>query len=134
MKKNFDDWNKLKIKLDTEHHAPTFQEREIWWCSVGVNIGNESDGKNKDYNRPVLVLRKFNKRIFWGLPLTTRIKSSPHYHQIKLHGKKQCVMLTQLRLFDSKRITDKMGQLPINEFNQVQEAVVNSVLKQKKPL
>ncbi len=43
-------------------------------------------------------------------------------------------MLTQLRLFDSKRITHKLGQLPINEFKRVQEAVVNTVLKQKKPL
>jgi len=52
----------------------------------GGNIGHEMDGKNKDYNRPVLVLRKFNKQIFRGIPLTTKIKLSPHYHQIKLHG------------------------------------------------
>ena len=74
MDKNFDDWNLVKKNLDKNDSSPTFQKREIWWCSIGLNIGHEENGKNKDYSRPVLIIRKFNNHIFWGIPLTTQIK------------------------------------------------------------
>ena len=102
----------------------------MWWCCVGVNIGHEVDGKSEYYNRPVLVLRKFNKRLFWGLPLSTKIKDNPHYHQIYFNGKHQCVLLTHLRLYDSQRLTDKMGKLPGKQFEAIQIAVANYLLKQ----
>ena len=51
---DFPGWHRHKEQLHAQHHTPTFQEREIWWCSVGVNVGHEMDGKNQFYNRPVL--------------------------------------------------------------------------------
>jgi mRNA interferase MazF len=59
MQKDFPGWHRHKEQLHAQHQTPTFQEREIWWCSVGVNIGHEMDGKNQFYNRPVLIVRKF---------------------------------------------------------------------------
>jgi hypothetical protein len=56
MQKDFPGWHRQKEQLHAQHHTPTFQEREIWWCSVGVNIGHEMDGKNQFYNRPVLMV------------------------------------------------------------------------------
>jgi hypothetical protein len=47
MQKDFPGWHYHKERLHAQHHTPTFQEREIWWCSVGVNIGHEMDGKNQ---------------------------------------------------------------------------------------
>jgi hypothetical protein len=44
--KNFNDWNDLKKNLDSLENHPLFQEREVWWCSVGVNIGSEIFGKS----------------------------------------------------------------------------------------
>ena len=67
MNKDFEAWSKLKITLDCEHNAPVFNEREVWWCCIGVNIGDESNGKNRLHNRPVLVLRKFNKNLLSNL-------------------------------------------------------------------
>ena len=46
MQKDFPGWHRQKEQLHAQHHTPTFQEREIWWCSVGVNIGHEMDGKH----------------------------------------------------------------------------------------
>ncbi len=63
--KDFDGWIDLK-KLLSSKNPPTFQEREIWWCSIGINVGFEIDGKNDKYLRPVLIFRKFNKNIFFG--------------------------------------------------------------------
>ncbi|MEM6429496.1 MAG: hypothetical protein AAF708_09680 [Deinococcota bacterium] len=37
--RNFDTWNDYKKQLDTRKDAPRFNEREIWWCSLGANVG-----------------------------------------------------------------------------------------------
>ena len=85
MQKDFPGWHRHKERLHAQHHTPTFQEREIWWCSVGVNVGHEMDGKNQFYNRPVLIMRKFNPHIFFGVPLTTKMKQNPYYLQYLRH-------------------------------------------------
>ena len=111
MQKDFDNWNQLKPKLDATKKMPTFQEREIWWCSIGINIGNEEDGKSEMFSRPILIIRKFNDIIFWGLPLTTAIKDNRYYYKISFQGKNVCAMLSQLKMLDSRRLTTKIGQL-----------------------
>jgi mRNA interferase MazF len=83
MQKDFPGWHRQKEQLHAQHHTPTFQEREIWWCSVGVNIGHEMDGKHHFYNRPVLIVRKFNPHIFFGVPLTTKITHNPYYFPMR---------------------------------------------------
>jgi mRNA interferase MazF len=123
MEKDFSGWHHLKARLDASHNAPTFQEREVWWCSIGVNVGQEMDGKNQFYNRPVLIARKFNAHIFLGVPLTTQIKQNPYYHLIQFKGRDQCVMLSQLRLWEGKRLTHKMGKLPKDQFFTVRKAL-----------
>ena len=35
-----------------------------------MNIGYEQDGSGNDFIRPVVIIRKFNNEIFWGVPLT----------------------------------------------------------------
>lgn len=115
----FEDWNRLKKKLNDENHTPLFKEREIWWCSIGANIGHEQDGKNTEFSRPVLVVRKFNKRLFWGVPLTTKIKNNKHYHQFDFKNKTQCAMLTQMRLWDANRMTNQMGRMGNQEYQKI---------------
>ena len=82
MQKNFNQWSELKKDLDLREKLPTFKQREIWWCHLGLNIGDEENGKNEKYHRPVLVLKKFNNRLFLGVPLTTQIKENPYYHKL----------------------------------------------------
>jgi len=82
MNKDFTHWHHLKTKIDTSHPVPTFKERQIWWCSIGVNVGVEQDGKDEPFHRPVLVVRKFNRRLFWGIPLTSKRKEFPYYFPI----------------------------------------------------
>ena len=54
-------------------------------------------------------MRKFNPHIFFGVPLTTKIKPNPYYLSIRFKDRVQCVMLSQLRLWDGKRLTHKKG-------------------------
>ncbi len=123
MEKDFTDWHLLKSNLHSQSQAPTFQQREIWWCSIGLNIGYEADGKSELFSRPVLIVRKFNRHIFLGVPLTTKIKQNPYYHCTQFKGREQCVMLAQLRLLEGRRLTRKMGQLPKDQFEGVRGAL-----------
>jgi mRNA interferase MazF len=97
--KDFSEWHRLKTELQQRQGSPNPNQREIWWCSVGLNLGHEEDGKGTQFSRPVLVVRKFNRRIFWGVPLTTQIKDKLHYHRIYFKEQEQCAMLSQLRLW-----------------------------------
>jgi mRNA interferase MazF len=129
--KDFQGWHEVKQEIDKASHLPTFNEREIWWCSVGVNVGHEIDGKSRFYNRPVLIVKKFNARLFWGVALSTQIKQDKHYFLIDFHGKKQSVMLSHLRLYDTKRLhSERMGKLPHKQFEAV-KAALRELLKEK---
>jgi len=125
MEKDFNSWNILKQNIDSERNRPSFKQREIWWCHIGLNIGDEENGKGKSYQRPVLVLRKFNNHIFFAVPLTTRVKDNPLYHKIHFKGKDQCAMLSQAKTLESKRIINKMGKITTEEFKKLKESFKN---------
>ena len=55
----------------------------------------------------VLIFKKFNQKIFFGFPLTSKLKIGPFYSQFSLQGREYTVLLSQLRLFDAKRLTRK---------------------------
>jgi mRNA interferase MazF len=109
--KNFDDWHILKQELDGKDNAPLFKEREIWWCSVGVNVGYEIFGKDGQFTRPILVLRKFSHFTFFGLPLTSSRKDFPSYYPLNFRGKEGSVLLDQGRTVDARRLVRRMGRL-----------------------
>ena len=45
MEKDFDGWNKLKKEIDIRN--PIYvSERDVWFCSVGINVGSEQSGKS----------------------------------------------------------------------------------------
>jgi hypothetical protein len=72
--KNFADWFRLKPVLDNAEdlNRVLFQEREVWNCHWGANIGFEIDGKNRDFLRPALVFKKLSHNTFIGIPLTSK--------------------------------------------------------------
>src|SRR3989344_6616951 len=108
-KKDYTIWQKLKTFLHNEKPRVYFHEREIWWCSLGANIGFEQDGKGLDFARPVLIIRVFSKEVFIGVPLTTKLKDGKYYYPISTgDGFERRVILSQIRLLDSKRLQEKM--------------------------
>jgi len=122
--KDFDNWNiKKKTLNDALSKAPYFKEREIWWLSIGVNIGFEEDGKHEDFLRPVLIMKKFNKNMFLGIPLSTKIKMNPYYIVITAQGKTISAMISQLRVFSSKRLVVRLGKLEAQYYIKIQHEV-----------
>lgn len=128
MEKDFNKWNELKQKIDQNQRQLIFKERDVWWCSVGINVGHEENGKNEFFTRPVLVVRKFNRQLFLGIPLTTKLKDNKFYHKINFKDKEQCAMLSQIKVFESKRMRKRMGELPGNELNLIKKAISDIVI------
>lgn len=115
----FAKWTKIKylISIAESKEDLYFYEREIWWASLGANIGFEQDGKNEMYERPVLVFKKFNENVFWALPLTSKQKEGKYYLKTEYNGEVYNIILSQLRLISSKRLLRNIRTLPENEFN-----------------
>ena len=44
--KDYNKWNDSKKLVDGNNREVFGYPREVWWCSLGVNIGAEIDGKN----------------------------------------------------------------------------------------
>ncbi len=69
MQKEYQKWHIKKSEVNEVVRRPFFHEREIWFCYLGSNVGFEQDG-GENFLRPVIIIRKFNNEIFWGVPLT----------------------------------------------------------------
>ena len=122
--KFFVDWTKLKVRIHTAEEVERyFYEREIWWASLGANIGFEQNGKNDNFERPILVLKKFNQYVLWALPLTSQEKEGQYYFPTEYNGEKSFVILSQLRLISSKRLLRNIRMIPESEFLEVRKRI-----------
>ena len=120
MRKGFENWCPLKVKLNSAERV-NFSAGEVWWCHVGANVGDEEDGKGERFIRPVLVFKKLSANIFVGIPLSSKIKTNYLYCNFSFKGKQQSAIIGQIRVFDSKRLGDRMGRLNKREFNKIKE-------------
>lgn len=120
------EWTKLKIRIEKNGDSYFyFHEREIWWASLGSNIGFEEDGKNDNYERPILVFKKFNKNMLWALPLTSQKKNGDYYHSFEFEDEKYTVILPQLRLISSRRLIRKICKVPKPLFAEAVRKIIN---------
>jgi len=118
--KDFNGW--IAKKKESHYRKtlpPMFKERDIWWVSVGVNVGFEEDGKNSNFVRPVLVLKKFNRELFLGVPLSTKLKDNKYYVPISIKQETVSAMTSQIRVFSSKRIWNKLAELDEKDFIKI---------------
>lgn len=123
MNKNFDEWNDKKKKLDLRIDTPYFHARELWWCSLGLNIGFEQDGKGSDYYRPVLILKVVSRQTCFVIPLTTSEKVHKFRPSLgSIDGKEAKAILTQLRVIDTKRLVSIIGKLDKDKFALIRKA------------
>ena len=113
------DWFKIKVLLWNKQSKVIFKQRDIWWCSLGVNIGEEMFGKGEKFTRPVLIFRKFTSNSFLGLPITKQEKQGSWYVEITIHKDKRWIMLNQARVLDKKRLTNRVGVLDDSDFQKV---------------
>ncbi len=113
----FDLWNEIKKETNRKNYPLHFKEREIYFIRVGKNIGFEQNGKGKYFLRPVLILRKFNRFFFIGIPLTSQAKEDIfHYKFLFKSNKESYAILSQIKAFDANRLERKIGKINKNDF------------------
>ena len=119
--KDFIDWGRLKAKIHNAGDKPKgYDERQIWWCHVGENIGVETDGKGEGYLRPVLIVKKFGYEAFLGVPLTSQKKPDlPFYFRLRTKKKMSWAMFSQVRTYDAARLVRKMEEVDTEIFGEV---------------
>lgn len=131
MHKDFDRWNGKKKSIHARYDTGKlyFKEREVWWCSFGVNVGFEQDGKGESHQRPALVLRKFNKHVMLVLPLTTRSKPGNAYYFsfTGADGLVRSAILSQIRLIDVRRLNERMFMLDEETFARIKKAALEVI-------
>lgn len=123
MKKDFDKWNERKKEINEEEFN-FYYEREIRWCSLGINIGFEQDGTSEEYKRPVLIIRGFSRHVCLVVPLTTSQKKNPYHFGIGIIKDQEAfAILSQIRLIDTKRLHGRLAVLDKEKFKEIKKAI-----------
>lgn len=121
MEKNFDGWNEVKKKTHYRTTRRLFHEREIWWCSFGINIGREQDGRADNFERPVIIIKTLSPDTFCVVPLSTKKKLEKFQSEIVHDTIRGFALLDQIRVLDSKRLLRKVGMVSQEEFDRVKK-------------
>jgi mRNA interferase MazF len=120
--KRFLEWIGLKEALHSRMHRPPFvSERDLWWVSIGENIGSEMNGKSDRFTRPAFVLKKLAHGFYLIAPTTTKEHTGSWYVRVSLAGLDEYVCLNQIRVVDYRRLYSKLGQLDTDDFDRVKE-------------
>lgn len=130
MEKDFEKWNDEKVKLDNLDYDNFFvSSRDIYFIKMWLNIWFEQNWK-KDFLRPVLVLKKV-WNLFFTVALTSKWKDKSNFYykfksatfnesNKKYEGSSYCI-LSQVKVIDKKRFTEKMWYIWKEEFVELKE-------------
>jgi len=119
-------WFKIKIELELFRKSRKifFSEGEIWWASIGSNIGHEEDGKNEKFERPVLILKKFNNFLIFVVPLSSKLKEGDkYYYKLFCNYGFSSVLLSQARAISTKRLSRKKGAVDNHNLSKIRALI-----------
>ena len=124
----FDKWNIIKKETHLNDNLVGYKEREIFWLRLGKNIGSEEFGKGNAFQRPVIIIKKLTKDLFFGVPLSSKIKNGSYFYTFEYKDKKGKVhkntaMILQLKAFDKKRLMGRIGTMPKDDFENMIEKI-----------
>ncbi len=125
METYFDEWNEVKKNTHKEKVLVGFKNRDIFYIKMGHNIGFEQNGKGENFIRPVVILKKFNKNMFFGIPLSTQLKEGVFYYQFEFQKNhtlsKNIALLSQMKLYSSNRLLNKIGVMNKDDFENMKD-------------
>ena len=120
MNSKYNNWNEIKKSVENENLFVGFKDRDIFYMKMGKNIGYEQNGKGDNFVRPIVIVKGFNKDIFFGIPLSTKIKEGRYYYKFQFQKKDELItniaLLSQMRLFSTKRLLNKIGMMSKEDF------------------
>jgi len=77
------------------------------------------------FERPVLVIKEITLNTFIGVPLTSNKKKGSWYIEIK--STNSSAIISQVKLFDTRRLARKIGVISIEEFKIVRNELKNYI-------
>lgn len=120
--KRFLEWIGYKERLHSmDHRPPLVSEGDIWWISIGENIGSEINGKSAFFSRPVIILKKLSHSFYLVVPTTTKLKVGTWYVTFRHKEQENVACLHQVRTIDYRRLSSKLGTLDDTDFAHVKE-------------
>jgi mRNA-degrading endonuclease toxin of MazEF toxin-antitoxin module len=120
MRKDFLQWMGLKGALHERHHEPPYVSNgDIWWASVGENVGSEINGKSNQFSRPVIIYKKLSHSFYFVVPTTTQEKQGTWFVPIRQRDTKMFACLHQARAIDYRRLSSKLGTLDDEDLDRV---------------
>jgi mRNA-degrading endonuclease toxin of MazEF toxin-antitoxin module len=126
--KKFQQWFVVKEQIETLDVGRSFEEGQIWWCRLGENVGHEQCGKGDEFLRPIIVIKKFNRNLFYGIPTSSRYKNNKYYFDLKLKKNNTFALLSQMRAIDARRLKYKMARLPDADLIILKKAISKVIL------
>lgn len=123
-------WHRIKNNLIENSRQIYFHEREIWWCSLGKNVGFEQNGKGREFTRPIVVLHRLSLDTCLAIPLTTSKNRKNLFSLGKVveTNQESFAMLEQIRLIDAKRFGKKICVLDSQSFKKLLESTSKLIL------
>ncbi|HEY4476407.1 MAG TPA: type II toxin-antitoxin system PemK/MazF family toxin [Candidatus Paceibacterota bacterium] len=121
--KRFLEWIRLKERLHSnDYHPPLVSQREIWWASIGENIGSEINGKNNLFSRPVIIFKKLAHGFYFVIPTTTKDRRGSWYLKFRHQERDMVACLHQARTIDYRRLSSRLGRIDSDDFRKIQDA------------
>lgn len=119
-KLRFWEWINLKIRINSSDISNVyFRERQIWWVSLGKNVGSEENGKHENFERPVIILKKISKETFFALPTSRQVKEGKYRVVFQKNRIKYSVKISQLRVISAKRLIRLVGNISRSDFEKI---------------
>lgn len=119
----YDSWNGIKKSLVNVNEKLLFNEGEIWWCSLGLNIGTETRGSGKMFRRPVIIIKKLSADACIILPVTTQESLGTWFFPLEFPTGRQWAMLHQIRMVNVKRFQKKAFVLNTYQLRDIKEKI-----------
>ncbi len=120
MAKRFQAWIGLKEELHSiEHVPPLVTQGDIWWISIGENVGSEVNGKSNLFSRPAIIFKKLSHNFYFVIPTTTQIREGTWYVKFRQQDRGMVACLHQARSVDYRRLSSKLGTLDDEDFARI---------------
>lgn len=124
--KEFDRWNNSKKKIDRKLR-PLIKQGKIYWCNLGVNVGVEQDGRGDNFQRLVIIIKKFSNQFALIAPLTSKIHEGNWYMNISVLEKDAQIILNQIKPIDTKRLLEEVGEISENKIKEIVKRYMNLI-------
>jgi mRNA interferase MazF len=117
-------WFEVKLELKQRQNCHNIREGEIWWCAIGENVGVEINGKNKNFTRPVVIIKKLSHFCFLGVPLTSQEHTGTWYAPFLFKNRQQYAAIAQIRVLSVYRLYRKMGEISRADYSLIKNSLL----------